>query len=214
MGQKSTERSGSKDRVRSFEAVVMGVSAGGLDALQTILPALPVEFPLPILIVQHRHPDSDEGLSRVLNEASKICVKEAEEGEFLEAGTAYLAPPNYHVLVERDHSLVLTVDDPVNHARPSVDVLFESAADVFRDRLIGVILTGAGCDGAKGLYRIHALGGLTVVQDPSSALIPSMPQAALTLVPAVDYCVPLREIAPLLLRLVAGKSSLSHDAAE
>lgn len=184
-----------------FEAVVMGVSAGGMHALQTILPALPLNFPVPIAIVQHLDARADTYLAENLNRLSAITVKEAEDKETLRVGTAYLAPPGYHLLIEPDKSFSLSVDEKVNYSRPSIDLLFESAADAFADRLIGVVLTGANSDGAEGLKAIKTCGGVTIVQNPATAEASYMPQAALDAVVTVDHIASLEQIAPLLMQL-------------
>jgi two-component system chemotaxis response regulator CheB len=180
-----------------FRAVVIGVSAGGLDALGKLLPALPASFPLPILIVQHRRADSDDYLSKSLDRDCAITVKEAEEKEALRGGTAYLAPANYHLLVERDETLALSVEPKENFSRPSIDVLFESASYVWAERLIGIILTGANKDGAKGLALIKQRGGTAIVQDPAGAEYDAMPKAAIN-AGAVDAILPIPKIASLL----------------
>ncbi len=186
---------------RKYDAVVIGSSAGGLNALKTIFQGLDGTFPLPVIIVQHISPDSDNYLIHILNDMNKLKVKEADEKESPVAGTAYIAPPNYHLLVESDGTFTLTVDERVNYARPSIDVLFETAAEAWRGKLIGIILTGANNDGSKGLKRIKELGGLAVVQDPETAEVDSMPRAAM-LETAVDHLLHLEEIAPLLNQLV------------
>ena len=164
---------------RRYRAVVLGVSTGGVEALKRILPALPGDFPLPLMIVIHIAPGSGDGLAMLLDAQSRIRVKEADEGETIVAGTAYLAPANYHLLVEGDGTLALSTDATVNCARPSVDVLFESAAACYGAGLIGVVLTGAGADGAAGLRRIRELGGYALVQDPADAVMDAMPANAL-----------------------------------
>jgi two-component system, chemotaxis family, protein-glutamate methylesterase/glutaminase len=185
-----------------YAAVVIGVSAGGVEALKVLLPALPESFPLPVAIVQHRDPHSDGFLADYLDRMSRIAVREAEDKEPFCAGHAYLAPAGYHLLLESDRSLSLSVDPRVNYSCPSIDVLFESAADVFAASLIGIVLTGGNADGAQGLKAIKGRGGLTVVQDPQTALATAMPRAALEATP-VDHVVALVEIAPLLLRMSA-----------
>lgn len=189
---------------RSFKAVVIGVSTGGVSALKYLLGALPAGFPTPMLIVTHITPDSDDGLAVLLDTLCAIRVKEGDEQETPAPGAAYLAPANYHLLVEREGVLTLSIDPPVNFARPSVDVLFESAAEACGSALIGVILTGAGCDGAKGLLKIKNRGGVTIVQDPTDAEMDSMPRSALRLLQA-DHVVPLTKIPALLMRLVGEK---------
>jgi two-component system chemotaxis response regulator CheB len=180
-----------------YEAVVIGVSFGGLKALQKILPAINPDFPAPIMVVQHQDPQADDFLASHLDSLSKIRVKMAEEKELATPGVVYLAPANYHLLVEDDHTLSLSVDEKVNYSRPAIDVLFESAADAYGSRLIGIILTGANQDGSLGLKLIKEYGGLTVVQDPRTAQAPSMPEAALAAL-EVDYVLSLEEIANLI----------------
>lgn len=189
-----------KNSDRQFKAVVIGVSTGGVKALKILLGALPADFPIPILIVSHIAPDSDDGLAMLLDTFCAIRVKEADEQETIAPGTAYLAPANYHLLAERGGNLALSVDPPVNFARPSVDVLFESAAEAYGAELIGVILTGAGNDGGNGLLKIRRCGGIPIVQDPADAEMDSMPKSALQLLHA-NHVVRLTEIPSLLLRL-------------
>lgn len=183
-----------------YEAVVIGVSAGGIEALKVILSPLPASFPLPIAIVQHRDQRSDGFLAEYLDRLSGLVVSEAEDKEPLCPGHAYLAPAGYHLLIESDRSFSLSVDPRVNYSCPSIDVLFESAADAFADSLIGIILTGANADGARGLKTIKSHGGLTIVQNPQTAQAAAMPRAALDAT-AVDYLVDLQDIAPLLTRI-------------
>lgn len=189
-----------RDARKKFNAVVVGASMGGVEALGIVLGGLPGDFPLPLLIVHHISADSGSGLAGLLDVRCALRVKEADEEERIAPGTAYLAPPNYHMLVERGGTVALSVDPPVNFARPSVDVLFESAAEVFGAGLIGVILTGAGSDGGKGLKMIKDKGGLAIIQDPWEAEADSMPRNACAAVKA-DHVTALREIAPLLCSL-------------
>jgi len=163
----------------SYKLIVIGTSAGGLDAMKRILPKLPPAFPVPIVVVQHISPLSDGFMIQYLNGISSIRVKEAEEKELLKPASVYFAPPNYHLLIEDDHTLALSVDVKVNYARPSIDVLFESAAYVYGRELVGVLLTGANNDGAEGLSRIKKFGGYTIVQNPETAYSDSMPRSAL-----------------------------------
>jgi two-component system chemotaxis response regulator CheB len=180
-----------------YEAIVIGASAGGIKALQKLLSSLYPDFQLPIIIVQHLHAFSENFIVEYLDEHTDLKIKEAEEKEIIEPGTVYIAPPNYHLLIENDRSFSLSTDEKVNHARPSIDVLFETAADTYDSHLIGVILTGANSDGSHGLNVIHQKGGLTIVQDPHTAAVDSMPKAAIALT-RVDYVQPLWEIGPLL----------------
>ena len=155
---------------KTIEAVVIGVSAGGMKALGALLPKLPQRPPYAVIIVQHVREGSDSFMADYLDRISTIHVMEADEKEIIRPGIAYMAPAGYHLLVEEDRTFSLSADPPVNFARPSIDVLFESAADAFEDRLVGIVLTGASSDGAEGLARIEAAGGgIAVVQDPETA---------------------------------------------
>lgn len=180
--------------------MVIGVSAGGLHALSTVLPAFPASFPVPVVVVQHLSPHSDNYSTRYLDSISAIRVKEVDEKEIIIPGFVYTAPPNYHVLIEEDKTFSLSVEDRINFARPSVDVLFESAADVFGSHLIGVVLTGANNDGSKGLKKIKEAGGLTVAQDPETAEVDGMPRAAIEYSP-VDRILRLEEVGPFLVQM-------------
>lgn len=183
-----------------YRAVVIGASAGGIHAIKAIIMALPGNFHLPIIIVQHISPLSDNYWITLMDSLSALTVKEADEKEKIRKGTIYITPPNYHLLIERDETFSLSIDPKVNYARPSIDVLFESAADVYKDHLIGVILTGANSDGANGLRRIKEYGGLAIVQDPATAESASMPAAAIAAT-QVDYILPLEEIVDVLITL-------------
>jgi two-component system chemotaxis response regulator CheB len=185
-----------------FKAIVIGVSSGGVQALKLLLGRLPVNFPLPVLIVQHISPDAGNGMAKLLDNLCAIRVKEADEQEPIEPETVYLAPPNYHLLVERGGLLALSADPPVSYARPSVDVLFESAAAVFGPALIGIVLTGANYDGSEGARTIKKSGGTVIVQDPKDADTPQMPLAAIGATQP-DYIVALAEM-PALLQQLAG----------
>jgi len=181
-----------------YDAVVIGVSAGGLFALSTILGELPADFPLPVIVVQHRSKDESSVLESVLGSKCKIKVKQADEKEKIKGGVVYIAPAGYHLLIEKDHSFSLNCDAPVNFSRPSIDVLFETAAEVYNDKLIGVILTGANKDGAKGIQTIKGRGGLTIAQDPANASFTVMPQAAID-TGSVKYIFELQEVKSFLL---------------
>src|SRR5688572_21682671 len=137
-----------------YKAIVIGVSAGGLNAIKKIVPALPESFQIPVIIVQHISANSDGFWISIINKLSKLHVKEADEKERIEKGYVYVAPPNYHTLVEADHTFTFTIDARVNYARPSIDVLFESAAHAYKNELIGIVLTGASDDGSRGLKKI------------------------------------------------------------
>ena len=183
-----------------YEAIVMGVSAGGMEALSTILPDLPADFAFPLIVVQHQHPTSDDFLVHYLNERCNLKVKQADGKENILPGVIYIAPPDYHLMVEEDRTFSLSVDEPVNYARPSIDVLFKTAVDAYGARLVGVILTGTSSDGSLGLKRIKESGGLAMVQDPETAEVDIMPKAAVDAT-EVDYVLPLEEIGPFLNRL-------------
>lgn len=205
-------------RPNKFRAVVVGVSSGGVQALTGLLGALPAAFPLPILIVQHIGADAGNGLARLLDAHSPLCVREADEQDIPLPGHVYLAPPNYHLLVESDGHLALSADAPVSYARPSVDVLFESAAAVFGTALIAIVLTGANHDGSRGLARVKQLGGTAIVQDPADAEAPQMPLAALAALAAqatsADHVVPLAGMAALLVMLAVQVSGGMSPVAE
>jgi two-component system chemotaxis response regulator CheB len=179
--------------------VAVGTSLGGLSALRSMLQGVPGYFAVPIAIVQHRDRGSTDMLSRILQQGSALTVLEVEDKEPIRPGFVYLAPPNYHLLAESEY-FSLSVDPPVAFARPSIDVLFESAAKVYAQSVIGVILTGANQDGAAGLAQIKAQGGTTIVQDPRTAECPIMPEAAIAR-SSVDYVLPLNQIPSMLVTL-------------
>lgn len=182
-----------------FAIVVVGTSLGGLSALKVLLAGLDRGFPLAVAIVQHRHKDSEPALLDCLQKYGKLPIKEVEDKDELRPGQIYLAPADYHLLVESGY-FSLSTDQPVYFARPSIDVLFESAADVYKEQAIGVLLTGANQDGAQGLAKIKANGGLAIVQDPHTAESSIMPQSAINTT-SVDAILPLSEIAPYLMNL-------------
>ena len=183
-----------------FELIAVGTSVGGLHALIALLGDLPATFHLPIVVVQHRTPDTKSGLAELLQSHLHLTVVEADDKEAIEAGHVYLAPPDYHLLIEPDRTLALSTEGPVHYARPSIDVLFESAADVYRDALLGVILTGASSDGVKGAQRLKQWGGCLMVQDPATAESAVLPGAVLEAVEADDV-LPLDRLAADLRRL-------------
>ena len=185
--------------------VVVGTSLGGLSALRIVLEGLPEHFPAAIAIAQHRDRASGDPLSRTLQQESRLPIVDVEDKEPICPGCVYLAPADYHLLVEPEQ-FSLSVDAPVGFARPSIDVLFESAAEVYQSEVIGIILTGANQDGARGLAQIKARGGYTIVQDPRTAECPSMPEAALSK-SSVDRVLPLQQIPPLLVALCSPPQS-------
>lgn len=179
----------------------MGTSAGGLFVLTTLLQKLPADYPLPIIIVQHRAKDQKNLLEEVLQSKCKIQIKQADEKETIQGGKVYIAPPDYHLLIERDFTLSLSADELVRFSRPSIDVLFESAAPVFGEKLIGIILTGASNDGSSGIKAIARNGGLTIAQDPAEAEYPYMPKSAID-TKKIDKVWLLGEIQNFLLKLI------------
>jgi two-component system, chemotaxis family, protein-glutamate methylesterase/glutaminase len=176
--------------------IVIGASLGGLQALQTILASLPAKFLLPIVIVQHREAGTYEILQEILQRHSLLPVCDAEDQEAIKPGHVYLAPADYHLLLEPGY-FTLSTGEPVNYARPAVDVLFESAADSYGEQAVGVILTGLNHDGARGLAAIKQRGGMAIVQDPATAEAPDMPKAALAATP-VAKILALAAIGPFL----------------
>ncbi|HEY0081405.1 MAG TPA: chemotaxis protein CheB [Pyrinomonadaceae bacterium] len=190
-----------------FEIIVVGTSYGGLAALQTVLPALAPDFGMPVVVVQHRGKDSDN-LCEFLQRHSALPLSEPNDKEAIAPGRVYLAPRDYHLLIERD-GFALSTEAPVGYARPSVNVLFESAADVYQGHVVGVVLTGANTDGARGLAKIKSYGGLCVVEDPASAESSGMPQAAIAAT-TVDAILPISEIAPFLNQLAQHEPRSSY----
>lgn len=180
-----------------LQVIVIGASAGAVEALMRLLPVLPGNYPLALLIVVHLPPYTESSLASLLASRCQIRVKEAEDKETVVPSTAYIAPPNYHLLVEPDGLLSLSSDEPVLYSRPSIDVLFESAADAYGTSAAGVILTGANSDGACGLRALSDAGGLALVQSPASAEASAMPQAALNACPAAR-ALKLDELAEVL----------------
>ncbi len=187
-----------------YKAIVIGVSAGGFDALKLVLSPLPENFPLAVIIVQHLHETSDNFLARHLDTQCALSVKFADEKEEIIPGQVYIAPAGYHLLIEQDKTFSLSIDDLVNYTRPSVDVLFESASDAYGDALIGVILTGANRDGSQGIKKIKENGGLTVAQSPQTAASDTMPKAAIA-THAIDHILELEKIPSFLIQIIEEK---------
>ena len=169
----------SADSLDAIEAIVIGASAGGVEALTHVLPALPADFRPAVLIVVHVRSDAPSLLPGLFSARCKLPVVEPDDKDDIAGGTIYVAPPGYHMLVEPDRSISLSVDPPVRFSRPSVDVLFESAALCFADTLLGVVLSGANDDGARGLVVIQRAGGRCWVQDPHTAVSDAMPLGAI-----------------------------------
>jgi two-component system, chemotaxis family, protein-glutamate methylesterase/glutaminase len=182
-----------------YEVVVVGTSWGGLAALRKLVGGLPRAYSLPIVVVQHRHKDSDRLLVTLLQEHTPLTVCEVEDKQPILPSFVFLAPPDYHLLVEQGH-FSLSTEAPVRYSRPSIDVAFTSAADSYGPRAAGIVLTGANADGAEGLARIAERGGLAVVQSPATAESPAMPRAALAAVPSARV-LPIPAIADLLATL-------------
>jgi two-component system, chemotaxis family, protein-glutamate methylesterase/glutaminase len=189
-----------KGESENYQAVVIGASAGGMKAIRKLLEELPETFMLPVIIVEHLSPRSENYWIKVLKKECKIAVKEADEKEKIKKSTVYVAPPGYHLLVEKDFTFTLTSDERVNYSRPSIDVLFETASDAYKNTLVGIILTGANADGAEGLKKIKKAGGLTIVQSPETAEVDAMPLAAIKRAKP-DYVLDIKEIADLLIQI-------------
>ena len=185
-----------------YDVVVVGTSWGGLAALRTLVGVLPASFRMAVTLVQHRHKDSDHVLRALLQECSPLVVCEVEDKMPLEEGHIYVAPPDYHTLIEPGH-FALSTEAPVRFSRPSIDVTFNSAADAYGHRVIGIVMTGANTDGALGLRRISDLGGLAIIQDPKTAESPTMPEAAQKAVPRARV-MPLPRIGEYLATLPSG----------
>jgi len=183
-----------------FEIVIIGASLGGLHAVKTIIKTIPANFPVPLVIVLHREPRADLTLQTLLTDYGTLKVIEPEDKDEIKAGNIYLAPPNYHLMFEDNH-FALSQDLPVNHARPSIDVLFESAADAYGNKVIGIILTGSSKDGAAGLAAIKKKGGYSIVQEPSTAESSLMPESALALVADAEILA-LDKITPFVIKLL------------
>jgi len=195
----------------TYSIVVVGTSWGGLNALRELVGQLPAGFRIPTVLVQHRHRQSDHLLSTFLQERTQLSVTEVEDKMPIEPGTLFVAPADYHLLIDRD-SFTLSTDAPVRYSRPSIDVTFYSAADAYESETIGVILTGANSDGSRGLRRIFDRGGVAIVQDPSTAESATMPSAAIRCVPEARVLA-IAQIASTLSELTsAGPSERSPRA--
>lgn len=181
------------------DIIVIGASSGGIEALRVLVGALPADLAASLFVVMHTSPESSALLAQILNHFGKLPARSATDGERIRRGTIYVAPPDRHLLIEPNRVRV-TRGPKENRFRPAIDPLFRSAAQTYGPRVVGVILTGYLDDGTAGLWTVKRLGGTAVVQDPADALVPFMPLNAVTHV-TVDYCLPLEEIAPLLVRL-------------
>ena len=195
------------DAAHKYELIVIGCSMGGMAALEKIFSVLPRDFPVPIVVAQHRYRTSGEALPSFLRRHSKLNVVDALDKQWVKPGNVYLAPADYHLLVDREGELSLSVDAAVAYSRPSIDVLFESAADAYRAGTVAVVLTGANADGARGAKRIKERGGFVVAQDPQTAESAEMPSATIAAA-RVDRILPLERIGPFLVELC--RTSTAH----
>ena len=184
-----------------YQIIIIGTSAGGFKALHTLLPLFGKKFRLPIVVVQHRKPVDDSYLIQSWGKSSRLLVKDALEGMLPTKGKVYVAPANHHLIFNQDGSFGLISSPPVNYSRPSIDVTMKSAAEVFGDGVIGVILTGASRDGAEGMLKIRLAGGLTIAQKPEEAEIDLMPRSAMDL-GAVDFVLTLSKIPDFLTNML------------
>jgi two-component system chemotaxis response regulator CheB len=189
------------DFERGFDLVMLAASAGGLAALSEVLSALPADFPVPVVIVQHLDPRHRSLMAEILHRRTSLSVEEATDGAKLEVSTVYIAPPDEHLLVTSDGCLSLSHTDLVHFVRPSADLLFESGAGAFPGRVIGIVLTGSGSDANMGVRAIEQTGGTVIAQDPDTAEFSGMPQAAID-TGGVDFVLKLEEIGPALVALV------------
>ena len=190
-------------RGRASELVAIAASAGGLNAITQVLSALPETFPCSLAIVQHLDPRHRSQLAGILGRRTPLPVKQAEDGERLLPSRVYIAPPDKHLLINKDRTVSLTSTELVHFVRPSADLLFESVAASFRDRAIAVVLTGSGVDGSMGLAAIKKMGGTVIAQDEASSEFFGMPGAAID-TGNVDFILPLEDIPGALVRLVHG----------
>jgi two-component system chemotaxis response regulator CheB len=191
--------------VPSFEIIALAASAGGLRALTDVLSALPRDFPVALVVVQHLDPRHRSLMAEILGKRTSLVVKEAREGDTLERGVALIAPPNRHLLVNPDRTVSLSQSELVHFVRPSADLLFESTAAAYKERAIAVVLSGSGRDGAMGVKAIKKMGGTVIVQDEKTSQFFGMPEAAQQ-TGLVDFILPLPEIAPALRTLVSGEA--------
>lgn len=194
----------SAQALRPLAAVVVGGSAGSVEALTAILPALQPTCGIAVFVVMHLPRERPSLLVNIFAPKCQLRVVEAQDKEPIEPGTIYFAPPDYHLLIDQGPQLALDAGELVNFSRPSIDVLFESAADAYAERLLGIVLSGANSDGAAGLKAVHRAGGLTLVQSPTTAVATTMPEAALFAVPTAASLAP-GQICALLSRILTGQ---------
>lgn len=191
--------------IKRVDLVVIGASSGGLDMLIKLLKKLPAHYAIPTVAVLHQRPNRSSGVPDMLSKYTHLQVQEPDDKQGIEAGHFYVAPPNYHLLVDSEKVFSLSLDAPVNFCRPSIDMTMESAADVYQDRLVGCVLTGANSDGAEGLSYIKKKGGYILVQDPQEATVDSMPKAAIAAAD-VDEVLNINQIADRLSLFAGGQS--------
>jgi two-component system chemotaxis response regulator CheB len=189
-----------------YDIVAIAASAGGIAALGRVLGGLPGDFPVPVVVVQHLDPRHQTIIADVLGRRAKLPVQLAQEGDRAEAGAIYIAPPNHHLLVGANGTLTLSSSELVHFVRPSADLLFESVAGTYGPRAIACVLTGSGSDGAMGVSAIKSRGGTVIAEDPELAEFKGMPEAAVSS-GAVDFVLPLDEIAPVIRGLVGARTS-------
>lgn len=187
-----------------YSILAIGASWGGVEALSFLVASIPVGWKMPIVIVQHQHALSGTALERILSRLTSLKVVDVEDKQLIKPGHIYIAPANYHLLVEADKSFSLSLEAPVLYSRPSIDVTFSSLADVFGERCIAVLLTGANEDGVDGLRKIREIGGFTMAQNPEEAIAPTMPAAAID-AGVVDKVVLLGDVFPEAVKLLAGE---------
>lgn len=186
-----------QDQTRQIKLIVIGGSSGSLEVIMKILPALKRGFSIPILLVLHRNSSSDSALTELLASISHLSVKEMDDKEQLLPGNIYIAPPDYHALVEPDGMLSLDVSERVHFCRPSIDVSLSSAAQAYADGVVAIILSGANSDGAAGIQQVHEAGGFTIAQDPGEAAVSYMPEQAIS-TNAVDRVLSTKEMVEYL----------------
>lgn len=189
-----------------FDIVALAASAGGLSALSEVLSGLPAEFPATIVVVQHLYPKSLSHMAAILCRRTCLQAKQAQEGDSLKPGTIYIAPPDYHLLVNPNCTISLSQSELVQFVRPSADLLFESVAHSYKERAIAVILTGTGHDGARGAQMIKTMGGTVIVQDRQTSEFFGMPGAAIE-TGVADFVLPLSDISSMLITLVKGNNT-------
>lgn len=189
-----------------FDIVALAASAGGLKALSEVLSGIPAEFPAAIVVVQHLYPKAPSHMAAILSRRTSLQVQQAQEGDRLKPGIIYIAPPNYHLLVNPNRTLSLTQSELIHFVRPSADLLFESVAHSYKNRAIAVVLTGTGQDGSTGVKIVKAMGGKVIVQDQETSEFFGMPGAAIE-TGVVDFVLPLSKISSALIALVKGDKS-------